>query len=165
MNRTMNNPAVVSHVQNVLDAASVEVFVAGRAPLNDRSSLRFVADQAALKSRTGFTVDGLAEKYEIHGGLASDELDDLFRGVGGERAERDVKATARQWLRGESVAASQGLPAWVQKAVQEPVSAQAAIALADSISAGKVRSYGEAAATRPAPAAPSAAAPERGKRR
>jgi hypothetical protein len=163
--RSMNNPAVVAHVQDVLDASSVEVFVAGRAPLNDRPSLRFVADQAALEGRAGFAVDGLPEKYEIQGGVEAAELDAVLRSVGGDRAERDVKAAARQWLRGERVATTLSLPAWVERAIQEPVSAQVATALADSISAGKVRSYGEADATRPSPAAPSAVAPEHGKRR
>ncbi|MFX1767983.1 hypothetical protein PWP93_36550 [Paraburkholderia sp. A1RI-2L] len=163
--RSMNNPAVIAHVQDVLDASTVEVFVAGRAPLNDRTSLRFVADQAVINGRAGFSVDGSAEKYEIQGGVAVDEVDDVFRSVGGDRAERDVKAAARQWLRGELVATTPGLPAWVEAAIHAPVSAQAATALADTIRAGKVRSYGEAGATRPSPAAPSAAAPERGKRR
>ncbi|WP_434716371.1 hypothetical protein [Paraburkholderia sp. A3RO-2L] len=163
--RSMNNPAVVAHVQDVLNASSVEVFVAGRAPLNDRLSLRFVADQAALRGRAGFAVDGLREKYEIQGGVAADELDELFISSGGDRAERDVKAAARQWLRGERGAETPGLPNWIEKALQEPVSVQAAAALADSINAGKVRSFGEAGAARPSPAASPDVTPERGKRR
>lgn len=159
--RKMNDPSVVGHVQAVLDAASVEVFVAGRAPLNDRASLCFVADQAALNGRPGFALDGVAEKYDIRGGIASEEVDDVFRSVGGDRAERDVKIAARQWLQGENVTATQGLPVWVQNAVREPASPQAATGLADSIRAGKVRSYGEAAVTRPQPGD----MPERGKRR
>lgn len=161
----MNNPAVIAHVQDVLDASSVEVFVVGRAPLNDRTSLRFVADQAVLNGRTGFTVDGVTEKYDIQGGVAVDELDDVFRAVGGDRVERDVKTAAQQWLQGGRRETTAELPVWVEKVIQEPPSVQAATSLADAVSEGKIRSYGEAGAIIPSPAAPSAAMPERGKRR
>lgn len=159
--RKLNDSSVVAHVQAVLDAASVEVFVAGRAQLNERASLRFVADQAALNGRSGFALDGVAEKYEIRGGVTPEEVDDVFRSAGGDRAVRDVTVAARQWLKGENVAATHGLPVWVRDAVREPASPQAATALADSVRAGKARSYGEAAVIRPT----TPEVPERGKRR
>ncbi|MDR5791708.1 hypothetical protein P9281_34745 [Caballeronia sp. LP003] len=135
---------IAKAVQRVLSAEQVEILVAGRAPLSERSSLRFVADQAAKKKRVGFEVDGLPEKYAVKGGLDGDELDDVFRSAAGERGELEAKKAIHRWAKGERADTVPGLPSWVAQAIARPVTAQAALDLAESFRDGRVRTFAEA---------------------
>jgi hypothetical protein len=135
---------IAKAVQRVLSAEQVEILVAGRAPLSERRSLRFVADQAAQKKRVGFEVDGLPEKYTVRGGLDGDELDDVFRSAAGERSELEAKKAVHRWARGERADTVPGLPSWVAQAIAHPVTAQGVLDLAESFRDGRVRTFGEA---------------------
>jgi len=137
------------HVQSVLRADRVEVFVAGRAPLAKRDSMVFVADQAAASERAGFSVESQSEKYSVKGGLEADELDDLFKAASGSRAELNVRKAAAQWARAESGGERHQLPLFVEQELAKPVTAAAAEQVATALRSGRIRSFGEAGALRP----------------
>lgn len=158
--KTMANPSEMKpdheatrlageHVQNVLRADRVDVFVAGRAPLAERDSLVFVADQAVAAQRAGFGVEDQAEKYAVRGGLEADELDDLFRTASGSRAELNVREAATHWAKDEPQRSTVQIPLFVEQVMAKPVTASGAEDVAKALRSGRVRSFAEAASLRP----------------
>ncbi|MCW3587419.1 hypothetical protein [Burkholderia cenocepacia] len=142
---------VVDVVKQVLGGESVDVYLVGRAALSERQSLRFVADQAARSDRPGFAVDMQPEKYQIRGGLAGDELDELFRGAAADRVERDFKVAAKNWLNGAPFTAPSGIPKPAAALLAQTATVERGISLAELLSSGELRKFAESDAVRPAP--------------
>ena len=148
MQMTQIDQASVAAVQSVLRASRVDVFVVGRVALEERLSLMFVADEARLRSRPGFSFGGLDERYVVQGGLAEAELNGLFRTAAGRRTELDVLAAVGQWAEGRSVAGLSAVPPVVHKELDVPLSVAGLTRIAQAMRSGLVRAYGEAAGAR-----------------
>lgn len=137
----------VEEVQSVLRAERVNVFVVGREKLENRRSLTFIADQAMLSDRPGFSFGGDTDRYCVQGGLDEGELDDVFRSAVGRRVELEVGEAVRRWGAGESVSGD-SLPPLVAKELAAPISVPGLRKISSAIESGVVRAFGEAAGGR-----------------
>jgi hypothetical protein len=140
----MIDPVAVSAVQQVLAADTVWVYTTGRTPLADRPSLQFVADQAMTSQRLGFEVDA-PEKFQLPGGVAQGELEDLFSATAGTRAEFALRQSVLAWVRDGKTPSSESLPPVLAKEMAKPVSVAGLRRICEALDAGMARAFGETA--------------------
>lgn len=143
MNKLIDSIAL-SAVQQVLTADTVWVYTTGRTPLADRASLQFVADQAMAHQRPGFEVDQ-PEKFQLPGGVAQGELDDLFNATAGTRAEFALRQSVLAWARDGKTPSGDSLPPVMSNEMAKPLSVAGLQRVCEALDAGMARTFGETA--------------------